>query len=74
MGDIRFCAGVIVIDTDDFIAALDQSFAKMRANKTGAAGHQGPYFFLNLTAPAASKHLNHVHETVITCTRACHLR
>jgi hypothetical protein len=34
------CSSVEIIDAQDLIAALKQSFAQMRADKTGSAGDQ----------------------------------
>src|ERR1700730_12420715 len=37
---VMSCSSVEIIDAQDLIAALKQSFAQMRADKTGSAGDQ----------------------------------
>ena len=41
-GDIVLAAGEVVVDAQHVVARRQQPLAKMRAEKTGAAGHQNP--------------------------------
>ena len=39
-GDVRFLAGEKIVQTNNVVTVVDQPFAKVRTQKTGAAGDQ----------------------------------
>lgn len=42
MDDVRFLAREKIVETDHIMAVVDQSFAEMRAEKTGTASNENP--------------------------------
>jgi hypothetical protein len=44
MRDVALIARIEIIDADNIITGLNQSIAKMRANKSGAAGNQDTFW------------------------------
>ena len=49
--DVAACAGEKIIDADDVGAVLEQALAKMRAEKSGAAGHKHAGFEMHIPQP-----------------------
>jgi len=43
VGYVRLLAGKEVVQTNDVVALLNQPFAQMGAEETGAAGHEDPF-------------------------------
>jgi len=43
VNDVLASAGEKIVERDDFVAVIEQSFAQMRADKTRAAGYKNSH-------------------------------